>query len=232
MSLFAGLYFYEIVLLVLGVILFVPLTVVLTINALKGKDIKGLLPFMGVVVLMIGFSSFQKIKYDNGVIEVEKFAHAAAAGDSTAVVKMDAKIAMLAPRGKSDPNTLLRFAKAKAIVGDSLSALTYADSALRAEPRLPGAREFKQTVLTPRVDLERTTAQFNANPRNPQLQKELTVKVQDYERRPDTSALGSISKANAREAIGDTAAARKHLDSAAVRNPKLAKKYGFVPIHH
>jgi hypothetical protein len=224
MSVFSGLYSYEAILLVLGIVLFVMLMAVLVIYALKGREIASLLPFLGVVVLMIGFPGIQKFNYNNGVIEIERIARTAAVGDTSAAAKVDDAIRAVAPRARRDPEALLRFAQAKATLGDSIAALTYADSALTVDPGLQPARQFQKQILTPRVDLERTVNRFNANPRNEQLRRDVTTKVGVYEQRRDTSFVGSMTKARARAAIGDTALALNHLDSAAVRNPKLAAR--------
>jgi len=71
-----GLYFHELVLLVLGILLFIAILVLLIIFAIQKRPLKELVIFLFVSVIMIGYPSIQKIVYDNGVITVEKLAKA------------------------------------------------------------------------------------------------------------------------------------------------------------
>ncbi len=74
MNVFDGLHLYEIVLLVLGVILFLVLLVALIIFLIQGRSIKSLLLFFVVSVLMIGFPSVTKFKFDKDGVEIDKLA--------------------------------------------------------------------------------------------------------------------------------------------------------------
>jgi hypothetical protein len=74
MNFIEGLHNYEIVLLGLGVFLFVVLVFLLIYCVVKNRPLKQLLLFFFISIVMIGFSAIQKIRFENGAIELEKTA--------------------------------------------------------------------------------------------------------------------------------------------------------------
>ena len=68
MELFHGLYNYEIVLMVAGILFFIFLVLLLAYLVVKGKEYKQMLAFFVFPVIMIGFPGVKKISYDNGKI--------------------------------------------------------------------------------------------------------------------------------------------------------------------
>ncbi len=69
---FEGLYTYEGILLILGVVMFIALLVVLFIKVLRKESFTGLLTFFFFPILMIGFPGIQTISYENGKLILEK----------------------------------------------------------------------------------------------------------------------------------------------------------------
>lgn len=68
-SLFEGLRGYEILMVVLGTLFFI----VLLVRLMRTRDnYGGLIAFFLLAIVMIGYPSIQKIKYDNGVVEIDK----------------------------------------------------------------------------------------------------------------------------------------------------------------
>jgi hypothetical protein len=136
MNLFEGLFLYEIVLLFLGVLLFLVLVFVLVYYVLKKRAIKGLLFFFSIPIIMIGFPGIQKVKFDNGVVEIEKGTEKMEQNpsDTTGRSALRTNIAELEKRPVSSPGILVNVARAHAAAGDTLKALTYVDSALKANP--------------------------------------------------------------------------------------------------
>ena len=70
MKFFNGLYSYEIVMLVLGVLLFL-----VALVKLMKKASAGLVVFFLLAIAMIGYPSIQSIQYEKGVITVDKKVH-------------------------------------------------------------------------------------------------------------------------------------------------------------
>jgi hypothetical protein len=110
MNLFAGLYAYEIVLMVLGVVLFLALLIALLRNVFKDKPYAALIPALFVPIVMIGYPSIQTIQYQNGVVEISKAVQQVQddPSDPEANAKLNSlepTIAKIEPRAGSDPAT-------------------------------------------------------------------------------------------------------------------------------
>ena len=150
---FEGLYLYEIVLLFLGVILFLVLVFILVYYVLKRRAIKGLLLFFPIPIVMIGFPGIEKIRFDNGIIEIEKSAERLEQNpaDTTARSALRAHVAELEQRPVTDPSTLVSVARAHAATGDTLKAMAYVDSALKANPNFQEALTLKKHYRSLRV---------------------------------------------------------------------------------
>src|ERR1700739_2443621 len=109
MNLFDGLYPYEIVLLLLGVILFFVLVVILNVLVRQGRSIAPLLLFFIVPVLMIGFPAISKVKFDRNGVEIDKAAAALARNpsDGSAKTKLERLVAEIKPRATQSAEGLV-----------------------------------------------------------------------------------------------------------------------------
>ena len=132
MNIFEGLKSYEIVLLIMGVLLFLTLLSFLIYLILQKRDYKGLLPFFVIPIVMVGFPGIQKIKFDNGVIEVETLT-ATVEQDPTNVEaknQLEVQLKAIGDRSVSKPSTLKIKEKAYMAVGDTPKAIIYRDRLL------------------------------------------------------------------------------------------------------
>ncbi len=132
MNIFEGLKSYEIVLLIMGVLLFLTLLFVLIYQILKEKPYKGLLPFFFIPIIMVGFPGIQKIKFDKGVIEIETLT-ATVEQDPTNVEaknQLEVQLKAIGNRSVSKPSTLKIMEKAYMAVGDTPKAIIYRDRLL------------------------------------------------------------------------------------------------------
>jgi tetratricopeptide (TPR) repeat protein len=155
MKLFEGLLFYEIVLLGLGVLLFLVLLFLLIYSIIKKKDIKVLTLFFVISIIMIGYPSIQKIKFDNGVVEIEKRTKELEQNpaDATAQQELEKRLAEIEQRPISNPTTFVKLAEAKAAIGDTIKAFDYFDSALKVQPNLLQASRLRRSF-----DIDRAKA--------------------------------------------------------------------------
>ena len=120
MKFFDGLYNYEIILLGLGAILFFVLLFVLILLVVKNRPIKVVIPLFLVAIIMMGFPGIQKIKYDNGVFELEKWTKAAQENPEDQVVQEElaSKLAAIQARPVKRPATLKTIQKAQLTLGN------------------------------------------------------------------------------------------------------------------
>jgi len=132
MQVIEGLFHYELILLILGVILFITMLIILIIFAVKGRPFKGLLAFFILPIVMIGFPSYQKITFDNGVVTAEKYARQLSENpaDSTLRNKLQETMNNIENRPVSEPSTLLKLSKATLTLGDTVKAIRLAEDVL------------------------------------------------------------------------------------------------------
>jgi hypothetical protein len=150
MKIFEGLYLHEIVLLLLGVIMFCVLVVLLIVFVIQRRGIKPLLLFFVIPILMIGFPAISKVKFDKDGVEIDKATEAAAEDPSSAAVraKLENLVEQTKPRLAQSPEGLVKIARAEAVLGDQNKALRTLDQALNRDPKLETAKDLKTKLET------------------------------------------------------------------------------------
>jgi len=131
---FEGLYSYEIVMLVLGAVLFVVLLGLLVYNVIKQRKYGGLLVFFLATIPMIGYPSVQSIKFGKGLDELDKVAKGgtgAVAPDQKAATEKT--IDFVEARGRT-PQVQATVANAYRAIGDVDKAYTLAEKVSAAAP--------------------------------------------------------------------------------------------------
>jgi hypothetical protein len=108
MSLLDGLYAYEVVLLVLGVLFFLLLVVLMVMLVKGGKGYAAMLPFFAIPIAMIGYPGIKEIQFDNGVVSIENATQAVQANPSDPALLSDlrTKVASLGNRGAENPSVV------------------------------------------------------------------------------------------------------------------------------
>lgn len=127
MNIFEGLKSYEIVLLIMGVLLFLTLLFVLIYLISQKRPYKGLLLFFVFPIIMVGFPGIQKIKFDKGVIEIETLTAKVEQDPTNVEVKnqLEVQLKAIGNRSVSKPSTLKIMEKAYMAVGDTPKAIIY-----------------------------------------------------------------------------------------------------------
>jgi hypothetical protein len=145
---FEGLYPFERVLMVLGIILFALAAFAFVTFVVQKRRLGPLLAFFLLPVLMIGFPAVQKISYDNGKLTFEmnlrRFLENP--GDPKARTDLQASVEKMAGRSAADPQTGLMVAQAFQALDMPQRALTQVDSVLRVNPRLPEAMVMREEL--------------------------------------------------------------------------------------
>jgi len=139
---FDGLHSYEIVLMVLGIVMFVMLAAVMFLYVYRERKLTTLLPFFMLPVVMIGLPAFQKISFGNNVVSVEKALATLERnpGDTKARAELAESVNQIAPRPTTDPKVNLTLARAYKALGQRDHALDRVESALKVNLRLNEAR--------------------------------------------------------------------------------------------
>lgn len=217
-----GLYPYEWILMVLGVILFFVLIRALSYQIKQKQSIAALLGFFMVSIGMIGYPSVKKIQVDNGVVSIEKTTESLQADptDPAKRVQLQQQVEMLRRRPFSNAATLTTLSKAEFALGDEQSAKNNLKKALENKPDLPQAREL-QTKIAHLDQLVTLTDKVQSNPSDTAAKEQLqqTLKVVSEQPLANPSALLKVSQAQA--AVGDYQKSAKTVQMVKTINPKL-----------
>ncbi len=174
MALFDGLYLYEVVLLVCGVLMFIGLLAGLLWMIFSNRHYKGLLLFFVLPITMIGFPSITSIQIQDGTIDIEKQTTALQGNpqDAQARATLQAQVAKLETRPFKDPATVTRLARAQFALGNEEKAESTLNTALAASPNLAGAVELKKKIELTK-NLKAQTAAAEAQPGDAKAREEL-----------------------------------------------------------
>ena len=220
-----GLYIYEFVLLVLGVILFIALLIMLIIFAAQKRSFKGLLPFFILPIVMIGFPGYQKFSYDNGVITIEKLQRKLAESPNDSQARQELKDALVNIENKniSNPETLVKVSKGYATIGDSVAALTFIDKALSLDSTLTEAKQIRNKLDKPNVRIEKITNDLMKNPTNSDLRDDLEKEVTNLPKVTNINVKTFEKLAETYAVVGDTNKVLRFTDSLLKITPNSIK---------
>ena len=144
-ELFDGLLLYEITLLILGVILFLILSIGLLYYIIKKEQLTKLLFFFFIPIVMIGYPSITQISISKDKIELTKLQDQVLDDpeDSVAVRKMEQLTEKLERRASSTDD-LVQLSTSNLLLGNNEKATTLADKALTKDRTSAAARDIKQ----------------------------------------------------------------------------------------
>ena len=169
-----GLYLGEVVLLVLGVVLFLVLVFAFIYQLLRHRSLKPLLLFFLVPVLMIGYPTIKSVQYKDGALTLDKMTRELAANPTDVKLReaLDEKVKDVAPRVGNSPKDAVTLAQAQFELGRE-------DEAARSLARVPASKGSLPEVreLRARLDqverLRSLAGKVEANPGDQQSRAEL-----------------------------------------------------------
>ena len=220
MKLLDGLFFYEIVLLVLGVVLFVVLVIALLRLVFQGKPFGGLLAFFALPVAMIGYPSIKSIEIDKDTIKIEKLTQSLRDDPTSPATRDDLKKAVTnaAARPITDARRVVVLASAQFALGDEKVATANLQKAARADPAAPGVADLQNRIAVVR-NLDRLATDAEANPNDPKVVAELSGALSEATKHKfaDPKALTAIARAQV--AVGDHTRALENVNHALAIDP-------------
>lgn len=204
-----GLYFHELVLLGLGILLFITILILLIIFAVQKRRLRELILFFFVSIIMIGYPSIQKIVYDNGVVTIEKYSKTDAQSppDSDRQSKMEVTLRKIERRPTSNSGALLDFGKVQAMLGDTVKAEKLVNRALLISPDFSEAQRLKSEFNTPQVQVEKMITEIENNPGNTSTINELEKKISSLQINANSGSSVMTTAAKAQILLGDTSKA-------------------------
>ena len=148
-QLFKNLYIYEIVLLFLGIFLFMLLCVALAYLLYKGENIKKLLYFFVVSIIMIGYPSIQEVRIENDKIAFTKYKDQVRdnPNDTTALAKLEKLLPTMESRSSS-PDDLIQLSEAYVLTENSQKAIEIAEKGIKKEATINESETLRQQHLS------------------------------------------------------------------------------------
>ncbi len=219
-----GMYLHEFIMLICGSLLFITLIILLIVYAVQKRSLKALLPFFSLPIVMIGFPSYQKMNYDNGVISIEKLTSAVKENpnNKTARKELEAQIEDVSGRVENDPRSMLEISKAHAALGDTLQALSVAETAAAINPSLREAIPLIELYRAPldRIEVKAATGTRTGTTLD---RSEVESELRQLEDVKTQTPSVYLTRAKLLAAAGDTITAVKLVDSALSMNRKSAE---------
>jgi len=214
-----GLFLYELVMLVLGALLFLSLLLMLILGKSPSKAIL----YYGIAVVMMGFPGIKSIQITEGMITINRDEETLQKDPTDKTARSDLQANVLRYQGRSfkDPNHLITVARGQIAMGDNTAAEANVTKALQLSPKFASAETLKA-----RLDLDRQlsalTAQVEQNPGDGNAKSELQKTVIAASSQPIASPATIANVARAQLAIGDTAQAKTNVDKALLIDSNLA----------
>jgi tetratricopeptide (TPR) repeat protein len=223
-KLFDGLYLHDIVLIVLGSILFFVVLFMLLYNTIKQRSIKSFLPFLLVPVIMIGYPGFQSMSFMGDILNIEKLKNQVAQDPTNETAKRE--LAELLDNVENRPirsaETMIRLSRAYEVIGNIDRAEVYADAALAKDPLSDDAQQLRR-----KIDLQRDTEILERDPGNTTAKDRIVENLSWIEHSQDRSVNTLVSVARAYQVLGDTTRASEVADSITIINPRMNSRQIF-----
>jgi len=217
MSLLDGLLLYEIVMMVLGVILFFYALVLLKSTPKTGMGC------LFVCAIFIGWPSIQSLEFKDGEFKVEKATDKLEKDPTDAQARQIVKdnLPKLEGRPVRNPQVATAIARAQFAIGNEDAAEASLSQALKANSQLPEALALREkTASIQKLDL--LTKQVESNPQNETAKQELTQQLTQVVKEPiaNPNALAKVAQAQA--AIGNRSAAVSAAEKVSKISPNSA----------
>lgn len=219
-DLFDGLLLYEITLLMLGVFLFLILSIGLLYYIIKKEQIKKLFFFFVFPIIMIGYPSIKEVSISKDRFTLTKYQEEYMENpeDSVAKQKVEEFTAKLEDRASS-PKDIVQISKSYLLLGESRKATSLADKALEKEDTEGTANVEARDIKKLAAVQERLTA----NPVQTESRKE-RAEAKPAAEETTSAAEAEVTKpaetANPSATIADPSATM--IDPSAIMNNQLA----------
>lgn len=147
MSVLDNLYLYEIVLLILGILLFVTALGLTIYRSVKGEISKNLIYLFALAVIMIAYPSIQSFSVAGGLLDLEKQSQAVEdnPNDSKAQEALSNTLGKLESRPISSKTSTM-IARGYVALGDTTTAIRRLDSLIRISPNTREAKILRSRL--------------------------------------------------------------------------------------
>ena len=217
-----GLFVYEIVLAVLGSLLFLLLIPLLWRQVWQGRPYRGLLAFFLLPVGMIGFPGLESIKYEKGILTLARATSQLEQDpdDPDARQVVEQQVVEATNRPTTNPEAKIQIARAQFALGEHAVAEATVDQALQAQPASPAARDLKDRILFDRT-LSELAVKVEQDPTDAPARQQLQAAVLEAVEQSVASPTMLVNIAAGAVALGRTEEAAVFNKRALTFNPNL-----------
>lgn len=220
---FEGLYFYEVVLLILGVVLFVMLVIGFFYQLTHKRSIASLLPFFILPIAMIGYSSVKKIQIKDGLVAIDTTNQQLQENPTDPALRhtLQQQVAKMAARPMSNPQSMVLIAKAQYSLGDEEASISNMRRALQADPKTPAALELQQKIDA--IDtLKQLNSQVDADATNEAAKVKLANTLAQTSHLKLANPMAITQVARAQNFLGDHTKALENTEKVLAIEPNSA----------
>jgi len=223
MTLFEGLYLYEVVLLVLGVILFLTLIFALLYQVLHKRKFTSLLGFFMLPIAMVGYPSIKSIQYNDGVITLEKTTQELQSKptDPAARQTLQDQVNRMAARPAASARSLTILAQAQEALGNEASASGNLEKALQSDPNAVEAKQLQHRIELIK-NLTRMSSEIEAHPANLEAKADLQKSLKETSELKVANPDALVQVARAQTVLGDHQKALETAQKVLAINPNSA----------
>jgi len=215
-TLFENMAIYEIILLLLGCLLFLISLVGIVIGMIRNQSLKKYLPLLFIAIVMIGFPSIKKLSLGNDFISIEKDSNAFMNDPSNQdlLTKLADNYKKINPDELKTPQDLTSYAKMAMLLGDNDVALKYVNIALEIDKNYGPAVDIKN-----QIESNLAIKQLTMEPENDTLRSSVTRHLQILENGQSRNTYQSLKIAEGHLLTGNTASAKVEADKVIAKNP-------------
>ncbi len=211
----------EIVFLYLGITLFAVLVILLIIYAVQKRNIKPLLFFFILPIIMIGWPTINSFKVSAEGVELSMKDIREAAGNPEKREQLVQLTDSLNKITVTSPDSLKLLAQANALLGDTVIAAHNIEDVLEKNPGDTEALRLKRIYFTPSVVIQKGIEDVNANPADDKAKMELRSALIKEEQKAPEQKTDPLKMAAAHLVLQDTAKSSVYLEKAVIEKPAL-----------
>jgi len=220
-NLFDGLFLYEVILMLLGSVLF--LVVIFLI--VKQKDInKNHLMGIGLSILMIAFPGIKSFSIQDGIINIEKNLEELKENpdDSATKKTLEQEVGTIGDRPVKSSRNLTTLSEANLELGKTQKAETLAKEAL---DKAPGNVQAAEVVNV--IEVDKSIEEIKSNPNNKEAKEKLHRKIDKLKKIRTESGRRTSHIAAGYDALGDEVMVKAYIDSTRMYQPQhpIIRKY-------
>lgn len=219
MALFDGLYGYEMIMLVMGVVLFIVVMGLLIYQVKKNRNPAVVAGCFIFPIAMVGYPGVKTIEPG----KIEKTVHDLQQNptDQAKRQELQKQVTEAESRPYRAPENLVRIAAAEYTLGNEPAAKFNLDQALHADPHVAAGQELQQKIAN--VDkVRRLSAAVQANPADAGAKTELKKTLDTVSEKPIANPAALATMAEAHAAVGDNQKAATTAATALKIDPRIS----------